>query len=66
MTMNSDYQRQLAESLIDALGVDGAFECAAQNLWDGVLVHIPNPYEATGSDRFGAATSGDSHGRRPL
>ena len=36
-----NYQRQLAESLINTVGVEEAVYFAIQNNWDGVLAHMP-------------------------
>ncbi|MEE9317440.1 MAG: hypothetical protein V3U48_04020 [Rhodospirillales bacterium] len=36
-----NYQRQLAESLINNVGIDEAVYFAIQNNWDGVLAHMP-------------------------
>ncbi len=36
-----NYQRQLAESLINAVGAEEAVYFALQNNWDGVLAYIP-------------------------
>ena len=37
----TEYQRQIAESLIRSLGIDEAVYFALQNHWEGVLAHLP-------------------------
>ena len=37
----TEYQRQIAESLIRTLGIDEAVYFALQNHWEGVLAHLP-------------------------
>ncbi len=37
----TEYQRQIAESLIRSLGIDEAVYFALQNHWEGVLAHMP-------------------------
>jgi len=41
MENETEYQRQIAESLIRSLGIDEAVYFALQNHWDGVLAHMP-------------------------
>jgi len=40
MFENRDYQRELAQSLIEADGVEAATEFARANQWDGLLEQI--------------------------
>jgi len=40
MRYNQDYQRQLAETLVEGCGIKGAIEFAQQNNWEGVLAQI--------------------------
>ncbi len=41
METKSNYQRQLAQSLIRSVGVEEAVYFALQNQWMGVLAHLP-------------------------
>ncbi len=41
MENTTEYQRQIAESLIRSLGIDEAVYLALQNHWEGVLAHLP-------------------------
>ena len=41
MKTKSNYQRQLAQSLIRSVGVEEAVYFALQNQWVGVLAHLP-------------------------
>ena len=41
METKTEYQRQLAESLIRSVGVEEAVYFALQNQWMGVLAHLP-------------------------
>ena len=41
MENTTEYQRQIAESLIRSLGIDEAVYFALQNHWEGVLAHLP-------------------------
>ncbi len=34
------HQEQLAFSLVDSLGIDGAIHACQANSWDGVLVYV--------------------------
>ena len=44
-------QEQLAASLIDCLGVDGAIHACRANAWDGVLRHVlPHRQDAESQD----------------
>ncbi|MFQ5763852.1 MAG: hypothetical protein ACE5GT_02895 [Rhodospirillales bacterium] len=43
MKQKTDYQRQLALSLIRSVGVEEAVYFALQNQWMGVLAHLPKP-----------------------
>ena len=36
-----NYQRQLAESLVNNVGIEEAVYFAIQNHWDGVLAYLP-------------------------
>ena len=40
MGYNQDYQRELALSLVEGCGVEGAIDFAQLNSWDGVLAQI--------------------------
>lgn len=40
MHENRNYQRELAECLVRAIGIDEALEFARSNHWDGVLDQI--------------------------
>jgi hypothetical protein len=40
MQENRNYQRELAECLINAVGVDNAMDMALANHWDGVVHQI--------------------------
>ncbi len=42
METKTEYQRQLAESLIRSFGVEEAVYFALQNQWMGVLDHLPS------------------------
>ena len=42
METKTEYQRQLAESLIRSVGVEEAVYFALQNQWMGVLAHLPS------------------------
>ncbi len=50
MENTTEYQRQIAESLIRSLGIDEAVYFALQNHWEGVLAHMPKgvPSRRTG------------------
>ena len=37
MTTNNKYQRDLAQALVQSLGVEQAIEICRRNQWDGVL-----------------------------
>ncbi len=39
--LNRNYQQELAKSLVNALGVDGATRYAIDSQWLGVLEQIP-------------------------
>ena len=41
METKTEYQRQLAGSLIRSVGVEEAVYFALQNQWIGVLAHLP-------------------------
>ena len=41
METKSNYQRQLAQSLIRSISVEEAIYFALQNQWMGVLAHLP-------------------------
>ena len=41
METKSNYQRQLAQSLVRSVGVEEAVYFALQNQWMGVLAHLP-------------------------
>ncbi len=41
METKTEYQRQLAESLIRSVGVEEAVYFALQNQWMGLLAHLP-------------------------
>jgi len=40
MTIQANYQQQLAESLIKSIGLKEALQFARTNRWEGVLRHI--------------------------
>jgi hypothetical protein len=40
MQDNRDYQREMAECLIKAVGFDNAMDMARANHWEGVVHHI--------------------------
>lgn len=40
MQCNHDYQRRLADCLIQELGLAGARDFAGRNAWEGVLAYI--------------------------
>lgn len=42
-------QARLAQSLVEALGLDGAISACRANGWDGVLACLLGPRPATGS-----------------
>ncbi len=42
METKTEYQRQLAESLIRSVGVEEAVYFALQNQWMGVLAQLPS------------------------
>ncbi len=42
---NRSYQEQLARTLMDCLGLDGAIHACQANSWDGVLAFLLPPIQ---------------------